>query len=200
MTLEGAPRGRLSAFVDATARIRLFYETADPLACGDRASGRSHGKQCAALHRPISCGSSTPAGSVIATPVRFVPPQPQGRLRYKTFRNGAWAESHPLLGLPNVAQGDPAAVELPPLPDGSRPIWLAWIDNPYTNAARLRFARGTARTPQPARYEGSAANRSGLFRAHTSSFAADWPEAKASRLPNGFSRPATCRQRKSRRC
>ena len=34
VTLEGAPRGRLSAFVDATARIRLFYETADPQAAG----------------------------------------------------------------------------------------------------------------------------------------------------------------------
>ena len=41
VTLEGAPRGRLSAFVDATARIRLFYETADPLAPGTEQAAAS---------------------------------------------------------------------------------------------------------------------------------------------------------------
>jgi phage tail-like protein len=137
VTLEGAPRGRLSAFVDATARIRLFYETADPQAAGT-----------------------------------------QGRLRYKTFRNGAWAESHALPALPNVAQGDPAAVELPPLPDGRKPVWRAWIDHPHTNAARLRFARGTAGTPQPARIRGQ---RSEPFRIVPDTHLllhGSWPEAE----------------------
>ena len=114
----------------------------------------------------------------MTTTVRFVPQQPQGRLRYKTFRNGAWAESHPLLALPEGAQGDPAAVELLPLSDGSRPVWLAWIDNPHTNAARLRFARGTARTPQPARLRGQ---RSEPFRIVPGTyllFRGNWPEAE----------------------
>jgi phage tail-like protein len=158
VTLEGAPRGRLSAFVDSTARIRLFYETADPLAPGT---------EQAAAHTVSS-----------ATSARFLPPRPQGRLRYKTFRNGAWAESQPLLALPNVAQGDPAAVELPPLPDGSRPVWLAWIDNSHTDATRLRFARGTARTPQPARLRGQ---RSEPFRIVPGThllLRGNWPEAE----------------------
>ena len=82
------------------------------------------------------------------------------------------------LTLPDEAQSDPAAVELLPLPDGSRPVWLAWVDNPHTNAARLRFALGTARTPQPARLRGQ---RSEPFRIVPGThlfFRGNWPEAE----------------------
>jgi phage tail-like protein len=178
VTLEGAPCGRLSAFVDATARIRLFYETADPQGAGTEQAAAHTVSNAPLPTGRFPKGAAPPAGSIMATPVRFVPPQLQGHLRYKTFRNGAWVESHPLLALPNVAQGDPAAVELLPLPDGSRPIWLAWIDHPHTNAARLRFARGTARTPQPARLRGQ---RSEPFRIVPGThllFRGNWPEAE----------------------
>src|SRR5207249_3155489 len=59
-----------------------------------------------------------------------------------------------------------------------RPVWLAWIDTPHTNAARLRFARETARTPQPARLRGQ---RSELFRIVPGThllFRGNWPEAE----------------------
>jgi phage tail-like protein len=177
VTLEGAPGGRLSAFVDAAAHIRLFYETADPQAVGMEAAAAPMGSSVPLSTGRFAAGVAPSAGSSMATSVRFVPQQPQGRLRYKTFRNGAWAESHPLLALAEGAQGDPAAVELP-LADGSRPVWLAWIDNPHTNAARLRFTRGTPGTPQPARLQGQ---RSEPFRIVPGThllLRGNWPEAE----------------------
>ena len=186
--LRGRAAGRLSAFIDATARIRLFYETADPLAAGTEQVA-AHTVSSAPLSTGrFPAGAAPPAGSVIdaspvCTPTATGPPT-------GNIRNGA--ESHPLMGLPNVAQGDPAAVELPPLPDGSRPIWLAWIDNPHTNAARLRFARGTARTRSRHGLQGSAANRSGLFR-DTPPLSRQLAGSRGLRVyRNGFPRPATC--------
>ena len=67
VTLEGAPRGRLSAFVEAdaaTARIRLFYATADPQAGGTEPAAARTGSRV-----PLSTGRF-PA----ATSVRFVYP------------------------------------------------------------------------------------------------------------------------------
>jgi hypothetical protein len=76
-------------------------------------------------------------------------PQPtnvlQSRVHYKTFRGGEWSESRALATARNVSQGEPAAVELR---DGR--ILAAWVEDPRSAAARLRFAIGTPARPAPA--------------------------------------------------
>ncbi|KAM3090257.1 phage tail protein [Phormidesmis sp. 146-35] len=124
VTLEGALKGRLAAFKDRTARIRLFYETVDLLA-------------------PVTTWAAQPG---VATTSIELTSLPQGRIRYKTFRSGTWGESYPLMVEAPMAQGAPTVVELP---DGS--LWIAWIEQPDTDQSRLRFSRqGTVRNPQPA--------------------------------------------------
>ncbi len=118
VTLEGAPRGRLSTVKDQQERLRLFYETAEPSASD--------------------------------------PELRQSRIRYKTFRQGHWGESYPLTRSSKVPQSDPSVVKLP---DGR--IWVGWIENPNTNASRLRYLIGATHPPQPARLVGQ---RTGPFR------------------------------------
>ncbi|QXJ21263.1 hypothetical protein AGRA3207_002100 [Actinomadura graeca] len=90
-----------------------------------------------------------------------VPPRGSGRvLRVKTLDGGAWGDAVAVpVGAP---AGAPAAAELP---DGR--VFLAWLDRPEGAAARLRFAVGTARRPEPAR----------LRTGHTAPFAL-WPGAR----------------------
>jgi phage tail-like protein len=71
------------------------------------------------------------------------------QVRYKTHRGGAWGASAPLLAGRQPPQADPAAVHLP---DGR--TLVAWIQEPGTGHAVLRFAVGTSRAPQPARLVG----------------------------------------------
>jgi phage tail-like protein len=186
VTLEGAPRGRLAACADNTpniaARTRLFYESSDPAAeatawsavqalsgtpfpkglLPEQQGSTNGGQPAAANNSPCAF----PSAEVLPLAERssfastiFMPSVPRGRVRYKTFRNGAWGESFALLPATDVARGDPAAVEVRML-DGSRRILVAWIDNPNTETAQPRFMLGTPRTPQPARLMG---RRSGPF-------------------------------------
>jgi phage tail-like protein len=74
------------------------------------------------------------------------------RIRYKTNRAGTWGASAPLLAGRHPPQADPAAVQLP---DGR--TLVAWIEEPGTDHAVLRFAVGTSRAPQPARLTGQRA-------------------------------------------
>jgi hypothetical protein len=150
VTLEGAPRGRLATFVDKTSRLRLFYETADPLAPVTAwAAGQ-------AVTGTLSTGTQASAtGTASATSI-FSPSLPQGRIHYKTFRSGSWGESYPLPITSTPAQGEPAAVELP---DGR--ILVAWVDNPNLDSSlpkspqqNVRFILGTPATPRPAQLQG----------------------------------------------
>jgi hypothetical protein len=71
------------------------------------------------------------------------------QIRYKTYRAGTWGASAPLLAGRRPPQADPAAVHLP---DGR--TLVAWIEEPGTDHAVLRFAVGISRAPQPARLTG----------------------------------------------
>ncbi|HEY9232991.1 MAG TPA: hypothetical protein VIS78_12620, partial [Blastocatellia bacterium] len=139
VTLEGAPRGRLSACADNTPnlapRTRLFYETFDPAAEATAwaavqslngvptAKGLRPEQQVATLTNQPTSANSLPcegAPSEITQPsksrsfesIASRPSLPKGRVRYKTFRNGAWGESFALLPPTDVAQGEPTAVEV----------------------------------------------------------------------------------------
>src|SRR5262249_46969614 len=71
------------------------------------------------------------------------------RVRYKTFLDGAWRDSHPIFSQHVTPQADPAALALP-----DDRTWVAWIDNPQTDTARLRFVIGISRPTLPARLLG----------------------------------------------
>src|SRR5205823_5105803 len=49
-----------------------------------------------------------------------------------------WSDSQPLFAGADAAQGEPAAVVRT---DGS--LWLAWVENPSTDSARIRFMLGS---------------------------------------------------------
>jgi phage tail-like protein len=156
VSLEGSPRGRLSLCPDASAaplvggRVRLFYETSDPLE-----PATTHQARLALAGVPFPRGAipgAAPA-AVVGETTAVAPAVPLGRVRYKTFRMGTWGASLPLPGTPVVAQGDPAAVELPtPVAAGS--IFAAWIEQPHTAQATIKFAVGRPRPPAPARLRG----------------------------------------------
>lgn len=159
VTLEGAPRGRLATFVDRTNRVRLFYETADPLApLTGWAASQSVSGTLFSSGSSSSSGTQGSATSAVPTAPILSPSLPQGRIHYKTFRSGSWGESYLLPIGSTPAQGEPAAVELP---DGR--IWVAWVDNPNIDSSlstppvqNVRFSVGTPATPQPALLRGQA--------------------------------------------
>ena len=79
-----------------------------------------------------------------------VPSVAAGRVRYKTFRNGAWGNSVALLDPSAPAQSHPAAVIRK-----NGKVWVAWVENPDSPGARLRFtSEGTVNLPEPARLNG----------------------------------------------
>jgi len=163
--------------VDKTKRVRLFYETADPLAP----------LTTRAAEQALSGGSSS--NGVLSTEtqqppnsgVTFTSSLPQGRIRYKTFRNGTWGESYPFpLASAALAQQDPAAVELS---DGR--ILVAWIDvvNPNTDLSlvrpleyHLRFRLGNVSSPQPAQLKGQRREPFNVAPGARLLFRGNWPE------------------------
>lgn len=76
-------------------------------------------------------------------------PGPTAYIRFKSFRDQAWGDSQPVPADPGAAQDEPAAVELN---DGS--LFLAWVENPNTPLARLRFRTGQPDRLRPARLIG----------------------------------------------
>jgi hypothetical protein len=122
ISLENAPRGRLSGFADTTPttdRVRFFYQTADPLAPATEQVALR-----ALRGKPVE-------GETV-----WLPAVPQGSIRYKTLRGGAWGESFPLPVTPGAAQSDPAATTVNL---GGPGIFAAWIDksNLLSNAAAI---------------------------------------------------------------
>lgn len=149
VTLEGAPSGRIAVLKDQTDRLRLVYETADPLAAATAWAANQALKGIPFANSIVPGETTADQGKIGASPT-ILPSLPQGRIRYKTFRNGTWSPSYPLLAETTVAQGDPAIAEL----SGGR-LWAAWIESPQTDQARLKFSRqGIVSTSQPARLVG----------------------------------------------
>lgn len=175
VTLEGAPSGRLGLCLDQTdtsARVRLFYETADPL---------GPATEHAALRAldgasPTQNQAQPVAGIEAGTETRWLAPRPLGRIRYKTFRKGAWGESY-ALAAGGEPQGSPAAVQFK-LPDGSKRIFLAWIDNPNTDTSSLRYTIGTTRVPRRARLSGHRNSPFNITPGTHLVFRGNWPEAE----------------------
>ena len=122
ISLETAPVGRLSPVIDSSGMLRLFYE---------------------AWETPTRPESLAPAGGIgsPSTAGNYV----LRRIHYKTLVDGAWRDSHPVFPQSVTPEADPAALLLP---DGR--YFVAWVDNPQTAAAQLRFALGSSRTPVPA--------------------------------------------------
>lgn len=155
VTLEGAPHGRLSTFVDQQERMRLFYTVADPLAATTAQAASEAFRATPGALSPITAA------------------RPQGRVRYKTYRSGSWGPSATMTTSSTAAEGDPAAVALP---DGR--IWAAWIDQPHTGDARLRFQVGAVQTPQPARLHGRRGEPFRITPGTRLMFWGHWPEAE----------------------
>jgi hypothetical protein len=93
---------------------------------------------------------SAGAGSVRVFSAAAPPSVPLGRVRYKTFRNGAWGDSIGLLDPSAPAQAHPAAVI-----QANGKALAAWVENPDGPSARLRFTTEDAsHVPQPALLSG----------------------------------------------
>ncbi len=155
VTLEGAQSGRLSVLIDQRQRLRLFYETSEA---------------------PVEPGSRHPATASGTMPLRpeadevQAVAQPRGRVKYKTLVHGSWRNSHPPTAVPSCPEGNPTALELP---DGR--IWLAWIDRPHGQTARLRFRLGASRQEQPARLVGRSREPFTLVVGATLTLVGHWP-------------------------
>lgn len=126
VSLENAPAGKLSTLADSQGRIRIFYE-----------SWETPG-QPEVFAAVIGANAPSDAGNYVLR-----------RVRYKTFIDGVWRDSHPILAQNVTPQADPAAVSLP-----DDRIWAAWCDAPQTDSSWIRFAIGASRIPAPARVLG----------------------------------------------
>jgi phage tail-like protein len=136
VALEGAPRGRLTVCRSQTVqadRALLFYETADPALPAEQFAAAQ------AFSTVSAMGTDQRPMSAPPPPVNtYVPSLPLGRLRYKVFRAMTWSDSRSVFRGMDTAQGEPTAVVRT---DGS--LWLAWVENPSTDNARIRFMLGT---------------------------------------------------------
>jgi hypothetical protein len=185
VTLEGAPGGRPAALRDADGRLRLVYETADPLE-----PVRRHATAVIAAGAQVPRGlapgrNPQPApGSLGTRPVELAS-EPAGRVRLKTLRGGAWG---PSLTLPTAGAAGSPAVGV--LPDGR--IAAAWVEAPGGAAARIRFALGTTQTPRAARLRST---RGEPFRIEPGSrlvLSGTWPAPEAIEFVAGdFADPAS---------
>ncbi len=144
VSLEGAPRGRLSPVMDNLNHLQLFYETVTPLAEATTAAALQQLQGTHSPTGPIAGETATPLISPQQSPYR--PSTPQGEIHYKSFRSGQWGEAQPLTRLSEGAAGHPTAVVLP---DGR--LWVAWVRHPDTTAGQLEFTLGEPVPPQPAR-------------------------------------------------
>lgn len=70
---------------------------------------------------------------------------PEAQLRAKVFAYNAWSNSQPVTAAGPGSCAEPALAELP-----GGDLLLAWVERPHSADARIRFARGTPRAPQPA--------------------------------------------------
>jgi phage tail-like protein len=165
VTLEGAPRGRLSSCPDtsvaALRRLRLVYETADPTEplVSHRADRVLRGLPKPHGSVPGAVDDGRRAWGSLDSSVVSVDAVPLGRARCKTFRAGTWGASLPLPSTPGVPQADPVLVELTaPSPEGT--LFAAWVESPGGTKGRIAWAVGRPRSPLPARLRG---RRSGPF-------------------------------------
>jgi len=126
VSLESAPAGRLSPQIDSQGRIRVFYEARETPTLPEAGAP--------------STGGNAPSltGAYVVRNVH-----------YKTLLDGLWRDSHPIFSQSATPQADPAAVALP---DDRN--WVAWVDNPQTDASRVRFAVGPSQVPLPAALQG----------------------------------------------
>jgi phage tail-like protein len=127
VSLEGAPGGRLSATTDSLGRVRLFYEMWEAPTTPEAGAPSS--------------GSAPPPIGRGGFAIR--------RVHYKTFVDGFWRDSQPIIPKGGSPQADPAAVTL-----ADDRILAAWISDPQTGTSRLRYAIGTSATPDPAQLLG----------------------------------------------
>ncbi|MFL6120438.1 hypothetical protein [Actinophytocola sp.] len=71
------------------------------------------------------------------------------RLRVKAYLRGRWQDTRPVEARPVAPQADPAVVALP-----GGDLWLAWVENPGTDRAELRWRTGVPKPLAPAQLRG----------------------------------------------
>jgi phage tail-like protein len=144
VTLDGAPRGRLSVVLADASAFWVFHTAADPLGpVEDRAARRAVSGH--AFPRPPVPGElGVPANVLDASP--WLPAEPVGQIQVKPYRGGQWGDSMPLF-----PGGEPAAAALPPAGPGlPGRILLTWVQRPGTPESRILFSLGVTRQPSPA--------------------------------------------------
>jgi hypothetical protein len=128
-------------------RVRLFYETAEPLAPATALTAAQAFTGPPFPRRPQPGERIEPPKPVANWTLES---KPQGRVRFKTFRAGGWSMSAPLLEPDAPPHGEPAAVH-----DTTKDrIWAAWVENPGTATSGLRFRVGTPAPALPPRIVG----------------------------------------------
>ena len=155
--LEPAPRGRPSVLRDLSGRLRVFYETADPL----EDSKRHAADESFAGRRPDATSSANGRSEY------------GGRVRYKTLQLGEWSPARSLTTLPLESEGDPVVLELL-----SGDLFVAWIASPGTAGARIRFTTGTPATPAGACVRGSRTGPFGDLVGRTIAVRGNWEGAE----------------------
>lgn len=71
------------------------------------------------------------------------------RLQVKAYLRGRWQDTQPVEARPMAPQADPAMAELP-----GGTLWLAWVENPDTDHAELRWRTGVVKPMTPAQLRG----------------------------------------------
>lgn len=178
VALEGSPRGRPAAFLDARGRVRLVFAAADPLDPVRTEAAR------AALNGVLPVVGLVPGEDATPDPAHGRAPVLGGahatdRILVKTWVGGGWREARPLALQPPAPQGDPAAAPL------GGDVVCAWVEDPGTGTSRLRFAIGTPSLPQPATLTGTRSEPFVLEPGLRLVFAGRWPTAEGVEVAAG---------------
>ncbi|WP_306316873.1 MULTISPECIES: phage tail protein [unclassified Streptomyces] len=147
VTLDGAPRGRLSVVPTGPASFHVFHAVCDPLGPPTDAAARRAVSGRPFPRPPVPGEVGLPEGELGASGGSPSPPAaPVSRVHVKAYRGGQWGDSVPLF-----TGGEPAAAALPAAGAGQPGrMLLAWVEQPGTPEAQVRFAVGTTGEPGPA--------------------------------------------------
>jgi phage tail-like protein len=143
VTLDGAPRGRLTVVPDGTSSFRVFHAVSDPLGPVDDRAARRAVSGHAFPRPPVPGELGVPVNDFTTSP--YLPAAPVGHIQVKPYRGGQWGDSVALF-----TGGEPAAAALPAAAGQPGRIVLTWVERPGTSDAQIRYAIGTANQPTPA--------------------------------------------------
>ncbi len=183
VSIEAAPRGRLSLVTDAADPTRrwMFYASYAPreatteIAVQEALRGFWPDSRFATEPRsatPTSTPHAVDVEGLQRSRVHFSLSKPRREIRYRLLRGGIWGPSHAVAAnFPST--GEPSATQLP-----DQRLLCSWVSPPESSAAEVFFNLGVPTAAQPARVRGTRPAPFALRPGDLLTFHGPWADAR----------------------